>query len=122
MCNKIDLAPGIRRAPGAAVGVSAKTGEGLERLRQAILHAAGWSDTGESVFLARAPSQGARARATILMPPRRRSRRWEFFAEELRLAHAALGSITGEFSADDLLGEIFRGFASVNEAGARPLD
>ena len=36
--------------------------------------------------------------------------RWEFFAEELRLAHAALGSITGEFSADDLLGEIFKRF------------
>jgi tRNA modification GTPase len=38
------------------------------------------------------------------------SGRWEFFAEELRLAHAALGSVTGEFSADDLLGEIFSRF------------
>ncbi|MGH8724519.1 MAG: tRNA uridine-5-carboxymethylaminomethyl(34) synthesis GTPase MnmE, partial [Burkholderiales bacterium] len=40
----------------------------------------------------------------------RESRRWEFFAEELRLAHGALGTITGEFSADDLLGEIFARF------------
>jgi tRNA modification GTPase len=36
--------------------------------------------------------------------------RWEFFAEELRLAHLALGAITGEFTADDLLGEIFSRF------------
>jgi tRNA modification GTPase len=36
--------------------------------------------------------------------------RWELFAEELRLAHLALGSVTGEFSADDLLGEIFGRF------------
>jgi tRNA modification GTPase len=36
--------------------------------------------------------------------------RWEFFAEELRLAHAALGEITGEFTTEDLLGEIFRRF------------
>ena len=40
----------------------------------------------------------------------RDTRRWEFFAEELRLAHVALGAITGEFSADDLLGEIFARF------------
>ena len=36
--------------------------------------------------------------------------RAEFFAEELRLAHKALGSITGELTADDLLGEIFSRF------------
>ena len=35
---------------------------------------------------------------------------WEFFAEELRLAHTALGAITGEFTADDLLGQIFSRF------------
>ena len=110
VCNKIDLAPGFA-APGAAVGVSAKTGEGLERLRQAILHAAGWSDTGESVFLARERHLRALERARgHLDAAAQESRRWEFFAEELRLAHAALGSITGEFSADDLLGEIFARF------------
>ena len=108
--NKVDLAPGFA-VPGAAVRVSAKTGEGLERLRQAILHAAGWSDTGESVFLARERHLRALARARgHLDAAAQESRRWEFFAEELRLAHAALGSITGEFSADDLLGEIFARF------------
>jgi tRNA modification GTPase len=38
------------------------------------------------------------------------SARWELFAEELRIAQEALGEITGEFTADDLLGEIFRRF------------
>jgi tRNA modification GTPase len=39
-----------------------------------------------------------------------RTGQWELFAEELRLAHQALSSITGEFTADDLLGEIFSRF------------
>ncbi|HJS78868.1 MAG TPA: tRNA uridine-5-carboxymethylaminomethyl(34) synthesis GTPase MnmE [Burkholderiales bacterium] len=108
--NKIDLTPGFA-TPAAAVAVSAKTGEGLERLRQVILRAAGWLDTGESVFLAR--ERHLRALDTArrhLDAAAGESHRWEFFAEELRLAHAALGSITGEFSTDDLLGEIFARF------------
>jgi tRNA modification GTPase len=36
--------------------------------------------------------------------------RGEFIAEDLRLAHKALGEITGEFRADDLLGAIFSSF------------
>ncbi len=35
---------------------------------------------------------------------------WELFAEELRLAHKELSTIAGEFTADDLLGEIFSRF------------
>jgi tRNA modification GTPase len=108
--NKVDLAPGFA-APDAAVAVSAKTGEGLEELRQAILRAAGWSATGESVFLAR--ERHLRALETTrhhLSAASGEDGRWEFFAEELRLAQLALGSITGEVSADDLLGEIFARF------------
>jgi len=108
--NKSDLAPGFR-APEGALAVSAKTGEGLEALRRAILAAAGWSSTGESVFLARERHlralEQARAhleRAGGQLP------RWELFAEELRLAQVALAGITGAFSADDLLGEIFSRF------------
>ena len=108
--NKIDLAPGFR-VPGDAVGVSAKTGAGLDRLRQAILEAAGWSATGESVFLARERHlralEGARGH---LSGAATELRRWELFAEELRLAQVALGAITGEVRADDLLGEIFARF------------
>jgi tRNA modification GTPase len=93
------------------VAVSAKTGQGLEALRAGILAAAGWSSTGESVFLAR--ERHLRALETArghVDAARRELARWEFFAEELRLAHAALGAITGEFTADDLLGQIFSRF------------
>jgi len=108
--NKADLVPGFV-APAGALAVSAKTGAGLERLRKAILEAAGWTSTGESVFLARERHLRALERARDhLEAAARESRRWEFFAEELRLAHNALGAITGEFSADDLLGEIFARF------------
>ena len=73
--------------------------------------AAGWGATGESVFLAR--ERHLRALATArehLSSASAQAERWELFAEELRLAHEALGSITGAFGADDLLGEIFSRF------------
>ncbi len=108
--NKADLAPGFA-APAGALAVSAKTGAGLDALRQAILRTAGWSATGEPVFLARERHLRALELARgHLEAAAGEIRRWEFFAEELRLAHAALGTITGEFSADDLLGEIFARF------------
>jgi tRNA modification GTPase len=108
--NKIDLVPGFA-APAGALPVSAKTGAGLERLRNVILEAAGWSSTGEPVFLARERHLRALERARgHLEAAAGEGRRWEFFAEELRLAHSALGTITGEFTADDLLGEIFARF------------
>jgi tRNA modification GTPase len=108
--NKSDLAPGFR-APEGALAVSAKTGEGLEALRRAILAAAGWSSTGESVFLARERHLRALEQARVhLERAEGQLDRWELFAEELRLAQVALAGITGEFSADDLLGEIFSRF------------
>jgi tRNA modification GTPase len=108
--NKADLVPGFC-APAGAIAVSAATGEGLEGLRRRILAAAGWSSSGEPVFLARERHLRALDEARAhLAAAAGEQRRWEFFAEELRLAHAALGRITGEFSADDLLGEIFARF------------
>ena len=108
--NKLDLAPRFER-PQGALAVSAKTGQGLEELRAAILAAAGWSATGESVFLARERHLRALEKARgHIHAARRELDRWELFAEELRLAHQALGTITGEFTADDLLGEIFARF------------
>jgi tRNA modification GTPase len=111
--NKLDLAPEfhVAEGPQAAVAVSAKTGTGIDALRDAILRAAGWSSTGESVFLARERHLNALERARQhLDAAERESRRWEFFAEELRLAQVALGGITGEMTPDDLLGEIFSRF------------
>jgi tRNA modification GTPase len=110
--NKIDLVAGA--APGRhgeAIHVSAKTGAGLDALRRALLEAAGWSSRGESVFLARERHLRAleAARKHLAAAGAQRAH-WEFFAEELRLAQEALGSITGRVSADDLLGEIFARF------------
>lgn len=107
--NKADLSPGFV-APSGAVAVSAKTGEGLDRLRQAILAAAGWSSAGESAFLARERHLRALETARGHLRTASGQEQWEFFAEELRLAHAALAAVTGEFTADDLLGEIFSRF------------
>ena len=107
--NKLDLAPGFAAPPGA-VAVSAKTGEGLDLLRRAILEAAGWSATGESVFLARERHMRALERARLHLQAAAVQPDWEFFAEELRLAQEAIAGITGEFSSDDLLGEIFARF------------
>jgi tRNA modification GTPase len=108
--NKLDLAPRFER-PQGALAVSAKTGQGLEELRAAILAAAGWSAAGEPVFLARERHLRALEEARgHIDAARRELDRWEVFAEELRLAHSALGTITGQFTSDDLLGEIFGRF------------
>jgi tRNA modification GTPase len=110
--NKIDLVAGT--APGRrenAVYVSAVTGAGLDELRQAVLHAAGWGSQGESVFLARERHLRALGAARAhLDAAAARDAQWELFAEELRLAQEALGEITGRVSADELLGEIFSRF------------
>ena len=111
--NKVDLTPGFRLAKGGdrAVAVSAKTGEGIDLLRRAILESVGWVSAGESVFLARERHLRAfeSARAHLEAASRQLPRP-ELFAEELRLAHQALGSVVGEFTADNLLGEIFSRF------------
>jgi tRNA modification GTPase len=108
--NKVDLHPAFT-APAGALAVSARTGKGLEALRKAIVHAAGWSSAGESVFLARERHVRALgaceqhlARAACVTD------RWELFAEELRLAHDQLSGILGSYTSDDLLGEIFSRF------------
>lgn len=111
--NKLDLAPAFAAPAGRhpAVCVSAKTGAGIDVLRQAILQAAGWRAHGETVFLARERHLRAlRDAAGHLGRAATRAGQWELLAEELRLAHQALSSITGEFTADDLLGEIFSRF------------
>lgn len=113
--NKIDLSGGD--AAVASVGgethvrLSARTGAGLELLRRALLSVAGWQATGEDVFMARERHLVALTRATeCLERAAGVIDRPELFAEELRLAHRELGAITGEFTSDDLLGEIFSRF------------
>jgi tRNA modification GTPase len=113
--NKIDLLPRdpalVPRADRVEVWLSAKTGAGLPLLRRALLEAAGWQAGVEGVFLARARHlralEAARRHAVCAAD---RIAQPELFAEELRLAHRELSAITGEYTADDLLGEIFSRF------------
>jgi tRNA modification GTPase len=111
--NKIDLVPDFAAPAGErpAVAVSAKTGAGMDALRRAILEAAGWKSHAESVFLARERHLRAlQAADAHLAAAAAHAQQWELFAEELRLAQQALAGITGEYTAEDLLGEIFSRF------------
>ncbi len=112
--NKADAAD-ARRPPGAGIVLSATTGQGLEDLRQALLERAGWQPPTEGLVTARARHVQALARAAEHLEIAERllhrsEPELELLAEELRLAHEALGEITGHFTPDDLLGEIFSRF------------
>lgn len=107
--NKTDLVPAFR-PPAGALAVSARTGAGLDELRRAIVHAAGWLGSGETVFLARERHLRALETTRVRLDAAASATQWEFFAEELRLAQGSLAEITGEVTADDLLGEIFARF------------
>lgn len=113
--NKIDI-EGIAASTGQADGfsevwLSAKTTEGLQGLRDALLRVAGMEVLEEDVFLARERHVSALLAAqTSLQAAEGEFPRPELFAEELRRAHTQLESITGKFSADELLGEIFARF------------
>ena len=112
--NKIDLtgaAAGRRDTGGGTViGVSAKTGEGFEALRGWLLEVAGWKPHGEGLFMARARHLAALESAQAHLQAARQQQALELKAEELRLGQVDLGRITGEVSADTLLGEIFSRF------------
>ena len=116
--NKIDLslrAPGLGGDADAAwVAVSAKTGNGLDELRRHLKEAVGFSSTTEGTFTARRRHLDALHRARDLLDSGARAlaahHAGELLAEDLRLAQHALGEITGEFTADDLLGRIFASF------------
>ncbi|MES2960097.1 MAG: tRNA uridine-5-carboxymethylaminomethyl(34) synthesis GTPase MnmE [Pseudomonadota bacterium] len=112
--NKQDAAPKAP-APDAGLCLSARTGAGLQALRLTLLERAGWHANPEGQFIARARhvlalrrSAEHLARAQALAA--RADAALDLLAEELRLGHAALGEITGAFSSDDLLGEIFGRF------------
>ena len=112
--NKIDLtsraAERREEADGVAITLSASSGEGIELLRQELLRIAGWHPA-EDVFIARERHLRALAETRQnIDAARRQLPSLELFAEELRLAQLALSRITGEYSADDLLGEIFGRF------------
>lgn len=118
--NKIDLVnenPRIEEQEGnGAIYLSAKTGAGIELLRKKILEIAGWrfNQAGEGVFMARQRHLEALKQAKRYLENAQKFTQGEYqlelLAEELKLAQNVLSSITGQFTADDLLGEIFSHF------------
>lgn len=112
--NKIDLLGVTPKrediSGGTEIWLSAKQSEGVDLLRQELLKVAGWHPT-EDLYIARERHLRAlhRAREHILAA-KAQLPALELFAEELRFAQTALGEITGVFTADDLLGEIFGRF------------
>ncbi len=115
--NKIDLTgetAGPDPGDPALIRISAKTGAGVAALRERIRVLAGHEDLGEGAFTARARHVSALEAAAAHFAAGREAlataRAGELLAEELRLAHAALGEITGAMSSDELLGRIFSEF------------
>lgn len=113
--NKTDLLEGVPPDDGEHVHVSASQGTGLDRLhvRLRALAGASASDGGDGEFSARARHVEALHRAAThasAAADQMRHEQLELAAEELRLAHDALGEITGRLSADDMLGHIFSTF------------
>jgi tRNA modification GTPase len=111
--NKLDAAPAAE-AQANGLRMSAKTGEGLAALRQALLQIAGWQAMPEGVYLARERHVQALLRVQTHLDDvaahLRHGQTLDLMAEELRLAQNALNDITGAFGSDDLLGVIFSRF------------
>ena len=114
--NKVDAA-GDTALPEAcgSVLISAKTGAGLQDLKTQLLQLVGWQSAPEGVFMARerhvqALQQVTKqlTRAAAQLQAQKPS--LDLLAEDLRQAQRALSQITGEFTPDDLLGEIFSKF------------
>ncbi|HEX3912116.1 MAG TPA: tRNA uridine-5-carboxymethylaminomethyl(34) synthesis GTPase MnmE [Steroidobacteraceae bacterium] len=116
--NKIDLSgvqPSVdelRDPP--QIFLSAKTGAGLDLLRAHLKNSASYRSGDSGALSARRRHLDAlnRAKASVVQAADSlsKTRAFELFAEDLRLAQQALGEITGEFSSEDLLGEIFGSF------------
>ena len=107
-------APPTAQAPGytATLPVSALTGTGLDTLRHELARRAGAGSDGTFSARARhvAALEQAAARLAAGIDALQAQHAGELLAEELRLAHQALGEITGQTTADDLLGRIFGEF------------
>jgi tRNA modification GTPase len=111
--NKLDMASGNGKT---GICISAKTGEGLDALRERVLSLVGWqAGLNEGVFTARTRHVDAlrstqqhvdQALAWLALP----APALDVLAEECRLAHQSLSTLTGKFTPDDLLGEIFSRF------------
>lgn len=117
--NKIDLKEGVAKVSyentdSPAVYLSAKTGQGVDLLEKLLYEVVLRQENEESILLARERHISALAQSRqhikLGMDVLAGNHGMEVVAEELRKAQQELGKITGEFVADDLLGEIFSQF------------
>lgn len=112
--NKVDLSGKTAGKQGEHLYISAKQGLGIEALKAELKTRMGYQGEAEDTFIARrrhlealAATQTAVEQAEWQL---RACNAGELMAEELRTAQDALGQITGKFTPDDLLGEIFSSF------------
>jgi len=116
LVNKADLLSATDKAAGPdMLYVSAKTGAGIQELKNVILSRIGWDAGHEDVLISRQRhidclmhAEAALNKADLYALQGNRA--LELFAEELRLAQEHLGQITGRLLPDDLLGKIFSQF------------
>ena len=113
--TKANLFASIGPEAEGGIVLSARTGEGLQTLRRQLLEVAGWQSAAEGVWLARERHVQAllRVREHLALAHAHlaaQAQSLDLLAEELRQSQNALNEITGEFSADDLLGVIFSSF------------
>ena len=116
--NKMDLTKeSVQRTTvgeHTVIKISAKSGNGTELLKEYLKEVMGFSQQQEGVFIARRRHLDALTRAATFLQTGaaqlKQHRAAELLAEDLRQAQLSLSEITGEFSSDDLLGEIFSSF------------
>ncbi|MEW5250355.1 tRNA uridine-5-carboxymethylaminomethyl(34) synthesis GTPase MnmE [Microbulbifer discodermiae] len=117
--NKIDLtdySPGLQAHTDGVpvIAISAKTGAGLDALKEHLKQCMGYSGAAEGTFNARRRHLDALRRAGEFVArgasQLHEQAAGELLAEDLRMAQQSLGEITGAVSADQLLGEIFGSF------------
>lgn len=116
--NKIDLsskkAEIIDKADRTEIFLSARSGDGLELLRDHLKASIGFSGNNEGLFMARRRHLEALNKAESFVSDARTQlqafKAGELLAEDLRQAQQALGEITGAVSSDELLGKIFSSF------------
>lgn len=116
--NKIDLTGAqvelVEDESSVKIKLSAKSGQGIELLRDHLKTRVGYHGSGEGLFMARRRHLDALERAKLHIEKGyeklQTHHAGELLAEELRLAQLALGEITGEVSSDELLGRIFSSF------------
>lgn len=113
--NKSDAATPASADVGVGVVISAKSGHGLQTLREQLLGVVGWQSAPEGLFMARERHVQALVKVDVQLATaagqlRAASPALDLLAEDLRQAQLHLSEITGQFSPDDLLGEIFSKF------------